>query len=658
LFEAGGGTLRTAPSEVVLACGAGTPARGERQSTTFAQATTAPEAAASPFEALANRRRAAAELAEGAVGARDWLAGQAPGNAWLLPEGPAVGATENVVVKHVPGHAVRLRINGQAVSPLNAAGVRTNPERTVAVAMWRGVTMDEGDNLLEADIVAGDGTVVETLSRTLRLSGQVVRAELVPEASVLVADGIHPPVVAVRMLDGSGKPVRAGVVGSFRVLPPYKADQAREQQQGRQLAGLEAHDPSWRVEGSDGIAYIALQPTTLTGEALLEFDFAADRGQSRRQQSRQQVRAWLKAEVRDWIVVGFAKGTIGHDTLTGNAQALDDAGHEAGLSTDGQLSLYAKGRVRGEWLLTLAYDSDKETDRLRRRNLLSAIDPNQFYLLYGDGTAQGYDASSIEKVYVKLERDQFYALFGDYATGLDGNVLSRYSRVLNGLKVEYRGPLFEVNAFAARTSQGLGHEELQGDGTSGLYRLSRRDILVNGERVRIEVRDRHNSALVVESRELARHLDYDIDYAGGTLFFREPVPSRDFDFNPVFIVVDYEPRGVGEEYLNAGGRAGVTLLDGRLQAGVTVVRDEDAAGRSTLGGLDATYAVGEGTELRAEVAASEGETGGVERSGSAYLVELEHHRERLDLLAYVRRSGEGFGLGQQAHSERGMFKAG
>src|SRR5690606_10555621 len=56
--------------------------------------------------------------------------------------------------------------------------------------------------------------------------------------------------------------------------------------------------------------------------------------------------------------------------------------------------------------------------------------------------------------------------------------------------------------------------------------------------------------------------------------------------------------------------------------------------------------------------ASEGETGGVERSGSAYLVELEHHRERLDLLAYVRRSGEGFGLGQQAHSERGMFKAG
>jgi hypothetical protein len=29
-------------------------------------------------------------------------------------------------------------------------------------------------------------------------------------------------------------------------------------------------------------------------------------------------------------------------------------------SSDGRLALYAKGRIRGKWLMTLAYDSDKK----------------------------------------------------------------------------------------------------------------------------------------------------------------------------------------------------------------------------------------------------------------------------------------------------------
>src|SRR5690606_23410775 len=131
----------------------------------------------------------------------------------------------------------------------------------------------------------------------------------------------------------------------------------------------------------------------------------------------------------------------------------------------------AKGRVMGKWLLTMAYDSDKDTDRLRNLGLLSTIDPGQYYTLYGDGSQQGYDASSARKLYLKLERDQFYVLFGDYQSGMDRNELSRYRRTLNGMKVEYRGALHEVNAFAARTSQRNVRDEIQGDGTSGLYRL-------------------------------------------------------------------------------------------------------------------------------------------------------------------------------------------
>jgi len=83
-------------------------------------------------------------------------------------------------------------------------------------------------------------------------------------------------------------------------------------------------------------------------------------------------------------------------------------------------------------------------------------------------------------------------------------------------------------------------DELQGDGTSGLYKLTQQNIIANSDRLRIEVRDRFDTGTVVETRTLSRYIDYDIDYANGTLFFKQPVMSRDASFNPQFIIVDYE----------------------------------------------------------------------------------------------------------------------
>src|SRR5690606_25084494 len=199
----------------------------------------------------------------------------------------------------------------------------------------------------------------------------------------------------------------------------------------------------------------------------------------------------------------------------------------------------------------------KDTGRLRNQNLLSTIDPGQYYTLYGDGTQQAYDAASASKLYLKLERDQFYVMFGDIQSGLDRNELSRYQRTLNGARIEYHGPLVEFNGFAARTSQNYIRDEIQGDGTSGLYRLRQRRIVFNSERIRLETRDRYHSEQILQSRDLVRHIDYDIDYENGTLFFREPIASRDFDFNPNWIVAEYETRGTGEEFLNGGGRVGI-----------------------------------------------------------------------------------------------------
>src|SRR5690606_4497822 len=183
-------------------------------------------------------------------------------------------------------------------------------------------------------------------------------------------------------------------------------------------------------------------------------------------------------------------------------------------------------------------------------------------------------------------------------------------------------------------------------------------IVLNSERIRIETRDRYHSEQIVQTRELVRHIDYDIDYDNGTLFFREPIASRDFDFNPNWIVAEYEAAGRGEEYLSAGGRIGIRALEGRLEAGATYLHDEDADARSELAGVDAKFRLTRNDELRAEVASSRSDAGAAETSGSAWLLEWEHRGERLNLLAYARRQGLGFGMGQQSGQQAGMFKAG
>jgi hypothetical protein len=452
--------------------------------------------------------------------------------------------------------------------------------------------------------------------------------------------------------------VRAGVVGPFVIAPPYVPQQMIDRQQTRQLSGLDRFQPTWQVEGDDGIAYLELQPTTESGQVVLDFTFESGRKIDRN--VRQQLRAWLDATQRDWVLVGFAEGTLAYQTISGNMQTAHDADQEDDVVTDGQTSFYAKGRVLGKWLLTLAYQSDKHQQPPLRDpdSLAQVIDPDEYYQIYGDGTEQRYDAPSQYKLYVKLERPQFYALFGDYQTGLTQTELSRYSRSLSGFKSEYVGSVFSYNAFAANTAQRFARDEIQGDGTSGLYRLSGRHIVINSEKIALETRDRFQSHQIVSSRLLLRHIDYDIDYTGGTLFFREPIFARDTDLNPVFIVADYEVENGGDEELNAGGRAAAKFAGGKVEAGVSLIRDAQTEGETDLGGLDLKVKLLPGTELRLEAAGSDGDLGSDEREGGAYLAQIEHLGERFDSIVYARRQAREFGVGQQFSAETGQEKQG
>ncbi len=559
---------------------------------------------------------------------------------------PAI-ASIKVVIAHAYGTRIDLRINGAAVSSLNFEGTETNAANTLHVSRWRGVDLRDGDNRLIANLVDPAGTITGKIERIVHYGGGAVRAELVEEKSALSADGRQRPQIVLRLFDAYGQPARPGTRGIFSVESPYRSWWEVEQLTANPLLTAGAREPQFEV-GVDGLARLELEPTSQAGFVVLHLRFNERRDQ--------ELRVWLTPAARDFVLVGIASGTLAHNTVSANMQGLAGV-PDNGVATDGRVAFFAKGRIRGDYLLTIAYDSTRDREAARAR-LKGIVDPDQYYLLYGDGAEPRDEAASGKRLYLKLERRQFVALFGDYDTGFTVTELARYNRSLTGLKVDFGGERVAASAFAARTDLGVVRDQMAGDGTSGLYRLSRAPIVVGSDKLRLETRDRFNAEKLLSVRELSRFLDYRIDYDNGTLRFREPVPSRDGEFNPVTIVVEYETPGNGTETTSAGARVSVRGDDGRRELGATLVQDGSLAGDSRLVALDAKLRLSAATEWRAELAHSQSDDPVRAAQANAWLTELRHVDERLETRVYARSEDSGFGVGQQFEGLGGSRKFG
>ena len=592
---------------------------------------------------------------EAAGADRDWFTGQDASVGFIFPETGHNPRSKSirVVFKHLPRQRIELSVNGTAVNALNFDGAKKSPDGKLRSATWRGIAIEDGSNTLTARVLDADGALLQTVEHTVFFSGSPMNAQLIKDRSVLLADGVSRPRLAVRLTDRTGRPIQNGATGDFTVTDPHRPAVEIDAQQASQLSGLERAAPVWRVQGDDGVAYIELEPTTASGTVAIGFNF-----KDGKIERAQRIETWLDPGQRPWTVVGFAAGTVGFNRLEEGLETLADDNDD--VNVDGRIALYAKGRVTGKWLMTLAYDSDKKEDEQRFGGV---IDPRRYYTVYADRAEQRYDAASIRKLYLKLERPQFYALFGDYQTGIDEPLLARYQRAFNGIKAEYRNENVHAQAFAADTPYRHRREEIQGNGLSGPYALGARDIIANSEKITLETRDRLRSDRIVETRSLVRHIDYDIDYLAGTLRFREPILSRSSNFDPQFIVVDYEVDGIGNRVNNAGGRVKLMDKSGKLQVAATVIHDETDTSKTDLIGTDIRYRPDARTEVRAEFAGSRGRergnsTGTDAGGAKAWLVEAEHHGENVDVLAYVRRQSARFGVGQNNQAEVGTRKFG
>ncbi|HEU4402060.1 MAG TPA: OmpA family protein, partial [Candidatus Polarisedimenticolia bacterium] len=345
------------------------------------------------------------------------------------------------------------------------------------------------------------------------------------------------------------------------------------------------------------------------------------------------------------FLMALADGTFGR--LDGKGM-VSTAGLDAAdrYYFEGRVAYYLKGTIAGKYLITSAFDSDrnqvstpfKDLDIDESRRLLTNLDPDKFYPIYGDGSAVTYDAESQGKLYLALESDEIQALVGNYSLALNQAELARYQRTLHGGRFVYRSladtrygePDTQVVLFTADVQHVHIRDELRATGGS-LYYLSQRNVVEGSEEVTVVVRDK-NTGLTLSRDRMRQNVDYSIKYEEGRLAFQRPVSSvapsgslvdsEPLSGHPVFIQVDYDTVVGAFERTVSGARARQQLGD-HVAVGATYVDDRLGASPYELKGADAEIRLGTNSKISAEYADSDGvdstlfvsEDGGVSYTG-------------------------------------------
>lgn len=369
-------------------------------------------------------------------------------------------------------------------------------------------------------------------------------------------------------------------------------------------------------------------------------------------------------ELREMLATGFIEGIISRHESGDTGRSSDGFEREISKfsysSDNGKTSaaarsaFFLKGVVKGEYLLTAAYDSDKA----QRSRLFRDIRPEEFYPIYGDSSIKGFDARTAQKLYVRIDKNKSFLLFGDYTTGstFDGQALGNYQRSLTGVKHHYEDATFVVNTFGARDTVRQMIDEMPARGVSGPYVVSNLSGIRNSEKVEILTRDRNQPSIILSVTPMTRFEDYTFEPFSGQVVFKAPVPTVDMNFNPNTVRITYEVDQGGDEFTVAGVDGRVNL-GGGLSVGGSYIEDHNPADKYSLRSANAAWQIAEKTRAIVEVAKSER---GDIQSGNASRVELRHLGGGLEARVAYGQSDTGFfnqGATLQSGRREGVAKA-
>ncbi len=398
-------------------------------------------------------------------------------------------AQTNVRVKGRAQTALALVVNGVELPDSRVGQKSADPTNRVQAWEYIGVTLEPGTNtltLIQRDAFGnprGEKTITVTAPDKLGAINI-----LVPDAGA-VADGRTPALITVQLEDVKGLPV------TVRTPVTLVTNLGRWE-----VVDLDPLAPGVQVFIEGGSGAFPLLPPYEPGDATIEVSSGVLYAEA--------VVSFLP-ELRPLLTVGVIEGAINvsklnpkalmpareQDSFERELRELSATGNDGKVRGGGRAAFFLKGKIKGDYLLTMAYDSDKDT----QERLFRDIQPDRFYPVYGDASVRGFDAQSTGRFYVRVDKNRSYLLYGDFTTETltPARQLGQFSRSQTGAKLHYENKRVRLNVFGSLDDNRQVVEELPGRGISGPYTLSNTNIVENSEKVEILTRDRDQPEFIL-----------------------------------------------------------------------------------------------------------------------------------------------------------------
>lgn len=557
----------------------------------------------------------------------------------------------SVQLKGVMGTYLELWVNGQQIPEKRIGKRAVLPSSQVYGLDFIGIDLQVGRNTIEARQVDQMGNIRDSKRIDVVAPDQLDKLQLEPNKTSVQANGYDSLNVVLNLVDRHGTPISSRT--------PITLDSSI----GKiDLVDVDPKQAGVQVFVEGGRLVVPIIAPIEAGEGILSVESGIFHAST-------PIR--FLPDLRPIIAVGLVEGSVNFKKFDPKGAGLNASndGFEEELSeisssnqgqrtTNGRAALFLKGQVRGDYLLTLAYDSDKD----KNQRLFRDIRPDEYYPVYGDSATKGFDAQSTSKLYVRVDKGRSYAMYGDYVTRTEndeGLSLGQYNRSLTGLRSAVETDQYKVTAFAASTNTQQVVNEQRAIGISGPYSLggmSVEDIRDNSEKVEIITRDRNNAGLIIARTTLSRFTDYEVDSFSNSIYLKEPVSSVDADLNPVYLRVTVESDQGGEKYL-VGGVSGSIKINKQSKVGASYVKSDNPLTQDQLASINTVvkFANDQGKFI-AEYARSENiysdftsstqsrvqpDASG-KLSGDAARVELTYAYKDLDLKLYHNQADIGF----------------
>jgi large repetitive protein len=542
-------------------------------------------------------------------------------------------AQTNLRVKGVLGATLKLTINGKEVPDARIGTKAEIKEKQLQYREYIGLPLVPGVNSLELTQSDSFGNVRDRQLIRLIAPDQPGRIDIVlPTAGIAIADGITPIKLTVLVTDNKGVPVTARTPVTLEAsVGRWKVNDANP------------NEPGIQTFVTGGSAVFELLPPLDPIDAALRVSSGILKVEKRLP---------MLPELRPLIGTGVIEGILSLRNLKPGAvqpvrardgfeQELKQFSRESANGKTfaaARTAFFIKGKVQGEYLLTMAYDSDKEV----RERLFRDIRPDEFYPVYGDSSIKGFDAQSTSRLYVRVDKHKSYLLLGDYST-ISFNPaqrLTQYQRALTGLRHHYEKNGVTVESFASRDTVRQVVREFPANGTSGPFDLGLTNTLVNSERIELLTRDRNQPAIIIKTSLLTRFVDYAFEPLTGRVLLRGPVPSVDQFLNPNSLRITIEVDQGGQAFWVAGTSGTVKLSDA-LTVGANFVTNLNPIAESfrRMSGANLMYQFGERSILTAELAQTIRSDG---TKGTAERIEFNHDGGDLKARATMGKSSTGF----------------